>query len=205
MASRRAEAKERTRNDLIDAGLALFAEQGLDGPSLDAICERAGYTRGAFYVHFRDREDFLVAAMRRVGAPVLDALLAAPEGELSLETAAARFLAAFADGSYPLGPAGGIRPHQLLDACARSARVGELYVELVQEAIARVAAIVKADQARGALRGDVEPEPTAQLLLAIVIGVQSMLDLGLPLEPLTLAALCRNLLASTELRVQETP
>src|SRR5262245_30280258 len=59
----RAETKEATRQALLVAGLAELVEHGLDVPSLDAICARAGYTRGAFYVHFKDREDFFVAVM----------------------------------------------------------------------------------------------------------------------------------------------
>src|SRR5262249_58194994 len=59
----RAESKEATKQSLLYAGLIELVEHGLDAPSLDAICARAGYTRGAFYVHFKDREDFFVAVM----------------------------------------------------------------------------------------------------------------------------------------------
>ena len=62
----RAELKAQTREALILAGITLFQEQGLDAPSLDAICEAAGKTRGAFYVHFEDREAFQVAVMERI-------------------------------------------------------------------------------------------------------------------------------------------
>ena len=41
-AESRAEVKEQTREALIDAAAALFGREGLDGPSLDAICARAG-------------------------------------------------------------------------------------------------------------------------------------------------------------------
>ena len=62
-------AMAETREALIQAGLAEFAERGFDAPSLDKICARAGFTRGAFYVHFENREDFLVAVMEsRLGA-----------------------------------------------------------------------------------------------------------------------------------------
>ena len=54
METRRDAAKKETRSALIRAALKLFHEEGFDGPSLDAICARAGYTRGAFYVHFKD-------------------------------------------------------------------------------------------------------------------------------------------------------
>ena len=54
-------AKQETREALIQAGMDAFSEEGVDLPSLDAICARAGFTRGAFYVHFKDREDFFAA------------------------------------------------------------------------------------------------------------------------------------------------
>ncbi len=59
----RAAKKRDTRNALIDAAVRLFFEHGTEGPSLDAICEEAGCTRGAFYVHFKTREELIIAAM----------------------------------------------------------------------------------------------------------------------------------------------
>lgn len=177
----RQEAKRRTRQALIEAGADLFSTEGLDAPSLDAICERAGYTRGAFYVHFADRDDFLVAVMEHVGGPVLDALLEGDEGD-DLATVAARFAGAFADGTYPLGPGGRVKPHQLLDACARSDRVRALYVRLIGEAIARLRRTVAVSQAQGSVRDDLDPETLAATLLALVVGAQTMVELGAPLD-----------------------
>jgi AcrR family transcriptional regulator len=175
----RENAKQKTRAALIEAGIDLIAAQGLDGPSLDAICERAGYTRGAFYVHFKDRDDFLVAVMETAGGPILDRVL---EGDGDLSRTFAHFMRAFADGSYPLGPRGGIKPHQLLDACARVPRIRELYVGLVNEAIARVARVVAESQTTGVVRSDVDGEAIGALLLAAVIGAQTMLELEVPID-----------------------
>ncbi|HEY2516833.1 MAG TPA: TetR/AcrR family transcriptional regulator, partial [Polyangiaceae bacterium] len=124
----REETKQRTRAALIDAGIALIGEQGLDGPSLDAICERAGYTRGAFYVHFPDRDAFLEAVMERLGAQFLDAVLSDTDDDDGLAKTATRFVRAVASGEYPLMREGGVRPHQLLDACARSPSIRKKYV-----------------------------------------------------------------------------
>lgn len=178
----RESAKKKTRLALVQAGAELFAEQGLDGPSLDAICQRAGRTRGAFYVHFRDRDDFLAAVMEHVGEPLLDVLLAAGEGDEAFTTIAARFLRAVGDGTYPLTPQGGVRPHQLLDACARSDRVRELYVKLIGQAIDQLKRAVIHDQAGKTLRDDVDPESLATVLLAAVIGAQTMMELGAPVD-----------------------
>lgn len=172
-----------TREALLKAGASLFAAKGLDGPSLDAICERAGYTRGAFYVHFKDRDDFLVAVMEREGAPLLDAVFGAPGAEpVSLGTVMERFVGAVASGAYPLTRRGGPKPHQLLDACMRSKRLRARYLGLLAETTSRLAASVARGQAEGELRGDVDPQALASTLLAAVIGAHTMLELGAPVD-----------------------
>src|SRR5688572_24827364 len=80
----RASAKLATRDALIDAALVEFIEHGPSAPSLDAICDRAGYTRGAFYVHFKDREDLLVAVMDRVLGDLVRAVGVAGQGDAGL-------------------------------------------------------------------------------------------------------------------------
>jgi AcrR family transcriptional regulator len=178
----RSDAKVATREALVDAAAYLFGRDGLDSPSLDAICERAGFTRGAFYVHFRDREEILVAVMDRVGERFLDAVLNPAEGGENLATAAQRFLGAVATGAYPLMGKTGIRPHQLIDACMRSRTIRARYVGLVSETIRRVAVLLERGGQTEASRADVDPESLATVLLAAVVGAQTMLELGIPLD-----------------------
>jgi AcrR family transcriptional regulator len=179
----REETKQKTRAALIDAGVALFAEEGLDAPSLDAICERAGFTRGAFYVHFPDRDAFLEAVMERLGVEFLDAVLGvAGDEDAGLAGTSARFMGAIAKGEYPLMREGGVRPHQLLDACARSPAIRARYVALATESVARLTRIVRADQKRGVLRDDIDAKSIATLLLAAIIGVQTMNDLRMSVD-----------------------
>jgi AcrR family transcriptional regulator len=175
-------AKRETREALIDAGMALFGRKGLDAPSLDEICECAGFTRGAFYVHFRDRDDFLEAVMARVGKSFLDAVLGSGETDEDLTPTVQRFVREVASGGYPLTREGGVRPHQLLDACVRSPRVRSRYVALVMESLARIAKLVQNGQRKGTLRGDVGAEHVATIVLAGVIGAQTMIELQVPFD-----------------------
>lgn len=57
----REEQQEQTRNDLLAAATALFAERGVNGASIEQISERAGYSRGAFYSNFEDKQDLVLA------------------------------------------------------------------------------------------------------------------------------------------------
>jgi AcrR family transcriptional regulator len=169
MRRNRQESAAETREALIAAGMVAFGAEGLDA-SLDGICARAGYTRGAFYVHFRDRDDFLVAVMDRAGAAFLDAMFAGG----GLPDTVERFLAAVSAGAYPLMRPGGVAPHQLLEACARSSTVRARYVGLIETSLDHLARLTKS------------PEH-AQLIMAAVIGAGVMIELGLSVEPRRLA------------------
>jgi AcrR family transcriptional regulator len=199
----REETKMRTRAALVDAGIALFGEEGLDAPSLDAICERAGFTRGAFYVHFRDRDEFLQAVMERLGGQFLDAVLvegddATSKAGTALASTVARFVGAVVAGEYPLMREGGVKPHQLLDACARSPAIRAQYVALAEESVTRLARIVRSDQKAGSVRSDVDDKSIATLLLAAIIGAQTMNELGVKLDLGRTSAAAMRMLAPTK-------
>lgn len=57
--------REATRQRLLDAAALVFAETGLDAASVEAICERAGYTRGAFYSNFDTKEELFLELCAR--------------------------------------------------------------------------------------------------------------------------------------------
>lgn len=174
----RAETAAETREALIAAGLELFGAHGLDAPSLDAICAHAGKTRGAFYVHFADRDAFLEAVMERAGQDYLAGVVGSDDEPLDLRAIVRRFVASIASGAYPLTRPKGPRPHQLLDACARSPAVRARYVALIEQTIGRVRAALAATPARAEL----DPDVAARVLLAAVIGAQTMLELGVRLD-----------------------
>jgi len=50
-----------TRQRLLDAALAVFAEEGFGRSTVEQVCERAGYTRGAFYSNFVSLEELFLA------------------------------------------------------------------------------------------------------------------------------------------------
>jgi TetR/AcrR family transcriptional regulator, transcriptional repressor for nem operon len=173
-------AKLETREALLDAGLSIFAKEGLDAPSLDAICARAGLTRGAFYVHFAAREDFIVAVMQKATQGFLDAVLLGTEGSFDLERAIAAF-AAMAKPARFLS-FGQIPPHQFLAACARSRELRKYYVGFLDEGQARVTRAIRAGQAAGKLRADVDAAATASLLVAVALGIETMTELHFPID-----------------------
>ncbi|MFZ0531169.1 MAG: TetR/AcrR family transcriptional regulator [Propionicimonas sp.] len=57
--------RAQTREKLMDAAVALFAEKGVLGASVEEICERADFTRGAFYSNFADKDELCLAVVNR--------------------------------------------------------------------------------------------------------------------------------------------
>jgi AcrR family transcriptional regulator len=50
-----------TRRALLDAARRIFARDGFEACRIEEIAAAAGYTRGAFYAHFRAKEDLFFA------------------------------------------------------------------------------------------------------------------------------------------------
>ena len=184
-------AMAETREALILAGLAEFVEHGFDSPSLDRICSRAGFTRGAFYVHFENREDFIVAVMEaRLGA-FLDSIIGGVD-EGGLAPAVRRFTSAVVElvnsasqvDDRRMTTVGGvtIQLHRMIDAAERSPRIRSRLVSLLGSAIVRITAMAEVEQGSGEIRSDIDPALLGELIVALSIGSVTAAEAGLTLQ-----------------------
>lgn len=69
-ASKRSRANTRPR--LLDAAYDAFTEQGLHAATVEDICRRAGFTRGAFYSNFSSLEELLFDLWSREADAIVD-------------------------------------------------------------------------------------------------------------------------------------
>lgn len=56
----RVESRALTRQKLLDCAQSVFLREGYSGATIEEISAEAGYTRGAFYAHFKSKEDVLL-------------------------------------------------------------------------------------------------------------------------------------------------
>lgn len=61
----REESREKTRAQLRTSAAACFARSGFEGASVDQISEAAGFSRGAFYSNFADKEAIFLDLLKR--------------------------------------------------------------------------------------------------------------------------------------------
>lgn len=84
--------RRQTRDRLMAAATELFAEKSVQAASVEEICERAGFTRGAFYSNFESKDELCLEIVRWRGAMLLDttrrALAVIPDAPLSDHTLA---------------------------------------------------------------------------------------------------------------------
>lgn len=69
----------RTREALLDAGVAIAEQHGLAGLSVNRVVAEAGVAKGTFYVHFDNRAAFVDALHARFHARVQEAVAEATE------------------------------------------------------------------------------------------------------------------------------
>jgi len=63
------ERRAETRRCLMAAAARAFVKQGLDRTSIDRVAEDAGYTKGAFYANFNNKQELFLAMLdERFGA-----------------------------------------------------------------------------------------------------------------------------------------
>ena len=195
--------------------MAAFVEEGIDLPSLDAICARAGFTRGAFYVHFKDRDDFFAAVADQAVREFVEWIFSPGDGAgdgagdgvpstdpAKLDGIVERFLTAVTEGQKL--PA----PHKLLmQIAARGSQRGPAtdapYGVLIQGAITRMQTVVRDGQAQGAVKRDLDASQLGLLLVASAVGFVVLCGGGFDPNPEEVRALCRRLIFDTHARKQE--
>lgn len=57
--------RRETRTRLLDAAAEVFSEAGIQGASVERICARADFSRGAFYSNFSSKEELFLELLQR--------------------------------------------------------------------------------------------------------------------------------------------
>jgi AcrR family transcriptional regulator len=73
----RTKPAEQRRADLLAAGQALFLAKGIAGTSLDDITQRAGVSKGLFYLYFASKEDLVLALREQFSRDLAERMRAA--------------------------------------------------------------------------------------------------------------------------------
>lgn len=162
----RTRSREATRGRLLDAAAEVFAEVGLGAASVEAVCERAGFTRGAFYSNFATKDElFLELASRfaRERTAAVHERIAAYDGDIESVDLLVQVLSAVGDDRFGALLMTEITAHALRDE-SFAAMLRDEQAHLVDE----IADMIREVAARGELRlsRHLVPAEAARILLA---------------------------------------
>jgi AcrR family transcriptional regulator len=193
---RRAREREARRRAILEAARTLFAQQGVEATSMDALAARAELAKGTLYLYFKSKEELLIAMLEedlgqlRAAAQMLDQ---APSAQAALELllpAAVAFYRRRPTGFMPLLRAPGRAMDEFLRV--RLAKQRDAMLEII-------AGLVRRGQAQGELRASYDAAAVARLLWANFIGAISLYETGgvddLEAQLATFAAIVRQGLA----------
>lgn len=89
--------RARTRQLLLDAALQVFAAEGFGRSTVEQVCERAGFTRGAFYSNFSSLDELFLAMWEQRSQAMVADLRAALDEHAGADVAPERAISAVLD------------------------------------------------------------------------------------------------------------
>ncbi|GAA4478884.1 helix-turn-helix domain-containing protein [Microbacterium panaciterrae] len=168
-------SRENTRARLLEAAALVFAEVGLDGATVEAVCERAGFTRGAFYSNFESKDELFLELAGSVSAERLTAVrervaelneAGALTADCDATTLVQQVMDTGSDDRLGVMLLSEIRLRALRDHAW-----GKAYLKQEEEMVAGIARIIDDIVAAGMMSLRVESEIAARMLLVIWEGM----------------------------------
>ena len=173
---KRRRSREETRQKLLDAALLVFAHNGFERATVDEIVRAAGFSKGAFYVHFESKEDLFWEMLRERISAQQDALRQSLEPGVGVEESQRHILETIFDirSREPLSPA---VFYEFIAHAMRNDKVRERLAEFYASWHAFTVDTLTMGRAAGVIREDVDIGLQASALMATFEGavIQSQL------------------------------
>lgn len=161
------------REAILMAAIAVFAEHGYQGATMDQIARRAGVAKGTAYLHFADKADLFYAVFERwAGEVVSDSV----QAMATAQTASDKLLA------LALGAVGFMNEHREwfplsleVWSASGSPALRDRFAVALSDLYARyrteTAAIIRAGQSAGEFRETADADALAAFLVGALDGV----------------------------------
>ncbi|WKZ50600.1 MAG: TetR/AcrR family transcriptional regulator [Anaerolineales bacterium] len=165
---------EETRTRILEAAVKQFSINGYNAASVDNICEQAGVSKGAFYHHFKTKQDVFLALLDG-WLQTFDQAIEASRGRPMPET----FQMMTEYFPYIFESASENLPMflEFLQQASRDEKVWQASVAPYRRYHRHFAALIKKGIAEGSFV-DVNPDLAARLIVSTAMGLllQSLLD-----------------------------
>lgn len=176
------------REEILKAGLGVFAEHGFEAARLDDVAQRAGVAKGTLYLYFTDKTALFEEIVRTAASPLIERLSAMSEAP---DVPAPLVLTAFLElfRTEVLGTDRKLILRLILTEGPRFPHIAAFYH---REVVSRGLAFLRKVIARGVARGELRPgalENFPQLVMAPALLALLWDGLFQKLEPIDIGGL----------------
>jgi len=164
--------RQQTREHLLAAAAEVFAERGFYGATLDEVAAVAGFTKGAVYSNFKNKEDLFLALFKANYDREMDALrgvLAASEAPP--EDRISEFVALIRDQTARAGRNFNLLYQEFSLYAARNPVVREELNRIDEQGVLALAEILRAERVRVGLEPLASPIQTARIVELLFRGI----------------------------------
>ena len=161
---RKRQAKS-TRSRIYNTAFELITRHGFDNVTVDEICRQSGVRKGAFYHHFKSKDDIIIEAYKRIDGDLLHEIATWPAGmgneEKILFIVLFQARKAYIEGVVAVRP---IYKSQIDKGTSFFISPDRPFYRNIRDAVA-------AGQTAGEFSADMSPEELTRLVLSISRGI----------------------------------
>jgi AcrR family transcriptional regulator len=164
--------RQQTRDYLLQAAAQVFSERGFHGATLDEVAAAAGFTKGAVYSNFKNKEGLFMALFQANYDREMEALRMTLEGsEVPPEARLSDFVALISEGNRQAGSNFGLLYEEFWLYAARNPAAREQLTRLEDENVRAIAQILESERRRTGIEPLESPERTARIIGVLFHGI----------------------------------
>lgn len=148
---------------ILDAARRLFAEQGFDAVSMNAIADAAGVSKANIFHHFKNKDDLYLAALKTACASSCEQIERFGRGEGTFEQRLGRYAAEHLNNILGNEEVTRLIQRDLLDNGPQRGR--QFAEQVFGQNFGRLVEILREGQLRGELRRDIDPALVALMVI----------------------------------------
>jgi AcrR family transcriptional regulator len=167
--------RQQTRDYLLQAAAEVFAARGFHGASLDEVAAKAGFTKGAVYSNFKNKEELFLALLEANQEREMDALHETLEAsEIPPEARLSDFVNLIRDQTQDLGANWDILYQEFTLYALRSPAAREMLAAHDAVTIRSVGELIQSERSRQGIETLEHPEHVARIIVALFRGIGLM-------------------------------
>jgi AcrR family transcriptional regulator len=166
--------RQQTREYLLQAAAQVFAERGFHAATLDEVAAAAGFTKGAVYSNFKNKEDLFLALLEDAYAREMSALRATIESSDIPPEARIGDFVSLIGGELDRVPNMGALYLEFHLYALRNPAARARMNELEQEDIRAIAEILEVEREQRGIEVEEPAERTARIIVALFRGISMM-------------------------------